>query len=289
MRDDISTPEPARLGPSLASATLAAAGALAMGSVLASMQRAARSAQGEDALISWVLIGVAGLGVLLCLYLALIWGLATAILVIGPATRSGTALLGALRILAPRLARRLATGAAVATAATALTFTSGMASQNTQTSETAPEPVPIAQTAELVSTEGPSTDPAPEAAAQDGGDDSGQAEPGTPLPPLGWGDDGPAAEAATDQGEDHEGGDGQHAGAATSERSPRTVVVLPGDSLWSISDDLLGPGTSDAAEIAEAWPLLHHANQDLIGQDPDQLRPGQELTVPASLAPQDTP
>ncbi|HEX7352845.1 LysM domain-containing protein [Brachybacterium sp.] len=289
MRDDTSTPEPARLGPSLAGAILAAAGALAMGAVLASMQRTARSAQGEDALISWVLIGLAGLGVLLCLYLALIWGLATAILVIGPATRSGTALLGALRILAPRLARRLATGAAVATAATALTFTSGMASQNTQTSEPAPEPVPIAQTAELVSTEGPSTDPAPEAAAQDGEDVSGQAEPVAPLPPLGWGDDSPSAAAATEQGDDHKGGDGQHAGAATSERSPRTVVVLPGDSLWSISDDLLGPGTSDAAEIAEAWPLLHHANRDLIGQDPDQLRPGQELTVPASLIPQDTP
>lgn len=289
MRDDTSTPDPARLGPSLAGAILAAAGALAMGSVLTSMQRTARSAQGEDALISWVLIGLAGLGVLLCLYLALIWGLATAILVIGPATRSGTALLGALRILAPRLARRLATGAAVATAATALTVTSGMAAQSTQSSEAAPEPVMIAQTAELVSAEGPSTDPAPEAAARDGEDDSDQAEPGTPLPPLGWGDDGASAEAATDRGDDRQSGDGQHAGADTPERSPRTVVVLPGDSLWSISDDLLGPGTSDAAEIAEAWPLLHDANRDLIGQDPDQLRPGQELTVPAALTPQDTP
>lgn len=288
MRDDTSRPDPVGPGPSLAGTVLAAAGALAMGAALPSLQVTARSALGEEALIAWVLLGLAGLGVLLCLYLTLIWSLATVILVVGPATRSGTALLMALRVLAPRLARRLATGAAVATAATALTFTSGMASESIPSSDPVPETVPIAQTAELVSTDGPSSDPAPEAAAPEGEDRSGSTEPGAPLPPLGWGGgDAPAAEG-TDAGDVHEGEEAGP-GGSSPEQVPRTVVVLPGDSLWSISDDLLGPGASDPAAIAEAWPLLHDANHDLIGADPNQLHPGQELTVPAALTPQDTP
>lgn len=58
-----------------------------------------------------------------------------------------------------------------------------------------------------------------------------------------------------------------------------TVVVRPGDSLWSIAEASLGPGASEEL-IAETWPRWHAANHALIGADPDLIHPGQELTVP---------
>src|SRR5699024_12397978 len=120
----------------------------------------------------------------------------------------------------------------------------------------------------------------------------GRPRTGGPLPPRGGGDGSPPPPAtapappATAPG----GADRRGTGAGTSGPAPastRTVVVHPGDSLWSISDDLLGPGASDPAQIAAAWPLLHDTNRDVIGDDPDQLRPGQQLTVPTDLTTQD--
>ncbi|GAA4113308.1 hypothetical protein GCM10022215_10430 [Nocardioides fonticola] len=58
--------------------------------------------------------------------------------------------------------------------------------------------------------------------------------------------------------------------------------VRPGESLWSIAADLLGPSADDAA-IAAAWPALYRANAAHIGADPDLLLPGTDLTLPASL------
>ena len=124
MREHTAPPIQTSPGTSLFSAAIAAAGTLAMGAPLASLHGTARSAPSSEALIAWVLMSLAALGMLLCLYLTVIWALAATIMLVGPASRTGAALLGALRLLAPRLARRLATGAAVATAATALTLTS---------------------------------------------------------------------------------------------------------------------------------------------------------------------
>jgi hypothetical protein len=59
---------------------------------------------------------------------------------------------------------------------------------------------------------------------------------------------------------------------------PRVVVVRPGDSLWTIAADLLGPGADDA-EVTAAWHRLHAANRSRVG-DPDLIRPGQRLLVP---------
>jgi nucleoid-associated protein YgaU len=59
------------------------------------------------------------------------------------------------------------------------------------------------------------------------------------------------------------------------------VTVRRGDSLWSITARHLGPGASDA-EIALAWPRWYAANRDVIGADPDQLVPGQQLYPPPS-------
>lgn len=63
---------------------------------------------------------------------------------------------------------------------------------------------------------------------------------------------------------------------------PREVVVRPGDSLWSIAEELLGPAADDA-EVTAAWHRLHHANRSRVG-DPDLIRPGQHLVVPGPIA-----
>ncbi len=58
------------------------------------------------------------------------------------------------------------------------------------------------------------------------------------------------------------------------------VVVAPGDSLWALARTHLALGSS-AADIATAVEAWHAANRDVIGLDPDVLRPGQVLVVPA--------
>lgn len=291
MRDATSRPAGSWQGASLLGGAIAAVGALAMGASIRSLHDLAQTSHGHETLIIWVLLGVAALGALLCLYLALIWGLAAAIVLAGPASRTGAALLGPLRILAPQLARRLASGAAVATAATALTLAPGMAAQDQFATDPDAVTIPVTQSAELFSTEVPPTDPAPEAAAPgSSGTGTGDTGADAPLPPLGWG--GGSAPAETDTAAPATGRAGSSDPAVPDSAPPgavpvRTVVVHQGDSLWSISDDLLGPGASDPAQIAAAWPLLHETNRDVIGEDPDQLRPGQQLTVPADLTTQD--
>lgn len=65
--------------------------------------------------------------------------------------------------------------------------------------------------------------------------------------------------------------------------APReTVTVHPGDSLWSITADLLPAGATDA-RIGATWPLLHAANRDVVGADPGLIHPGDVLTVPAEV------
>lgn len=68
----------------------------------------------------------------------------------------------------------------------------------------------------------------------------------------------------------------------TTRDTPAEVVVRRGDSLWSIAARHLGPDASDA-EIAGAWPAWFEANRDVVGDDPDQLRPGQVLHAPKAV------
>lgn len=366
-------------GASSLGAVAAAGGAVAMTQAARTLGSTAGSAHGEEQLIGWVLVGLAGAGALLCLYLALIWGLAAAILLAGPAGRTGRMLLPALRVLAPRLARRVSMGAAVATAATGLVLGPALASEQLQLEESAPA---TSQTSQELPGDEPAT-PEPEEPQRSGA--------GEPLPSLGWGGDpapaaqepatsaapdgegdesptnapaqpsdegtpqetgtegteapkgaqesprseSPADEASPDSSETPDGagtpdgseasdtpvdpaqdspdeppaagstpsatgstqpsaGDDETAGTGTDEAAgdaggdadappPRTVVVQKGDTLWSLTDDALGPGPEHPALLAEAWPLLHEQNRDVIGEDPDLLVPGQVLTVPASL------
>jgi len=59
------------------------------------------------------------------------------------------------------------------------------------------------------------------------------------------------------------------------------VVVLRGDTLWSIAARHLGPGAT-ATEITAEWHRWLSANRDVIGADPNLILPGQELLPPAS-------
>jgi LysM repeat protein len=70
-------------------------------------------------------------------------------------------------------------------------------------------------------------------------------------------------------------------GQAAIPKPTATVTVEPGDSLWAITAQRLGPHASDA-EIAVQWPSWYRANHRVIGNDPALLRPGQRLVVPSS-------
>jgi nucleoid-associated protein YgaU len=66
--------------------------------------------------------------------------------------------------------------------------------------------------------------------------------------------------------------------------STGTWVVEPGDSFWSIADEIvtdrLGRAPSDA-EVAAYWSVLVAANADrLVTGDPDVIYPGQQLLLP---------
>jgi nucleoid-associated protein YgaU len=71
-------------------------------------------------------------------------------------------------------------------------------------------------------------------------------------------------------------------GDATPART-RLLRVRAGDCLWGLTEDLLGPRATSAA-VARAWPALHRLNRAVIGPDPDLLRPGTTLRVPARVA-----
>jgi nucleoid-associated protein YgaU len=55
-------------------------------------------------------------------------------------------------------------------------------------------------------------------------------------------------------------------------KSPQTYVVKPGDTLYGIAQGLLGTGTR--------WREIFELNKTVIGNNPDNLRPGQRLSLP---------
>ncbi len=54
----------------------------------------------------------------------------------------------------------------------------------------------------------------------------------------------------------------------------------PGDTLWQLAADRLRSSASPG-EVAALVHDLHHRNRGVIGPDPDLIRPGQRLAVPA--------
>lgn len=302
-------------------AGLAAAGTLAMAAAARTLVEPALTGSGEQALLNGVLLVLAAAGALLCLYLTVVWALATLVLVAGPATALGRTLLGALRLIAPQLARRITVAAALGTAATAMVLgPASAADQGTGFLDLSGVGAGAAQ--ELTAP----VDPAP----SDGGGEAGGAAPTEEgeLPPLGWEsapssqDPGTTEDEAPVQHEAHEGDDTSDAdpepsdapvpadptapaegasdpadgadstdatdatdspGAADATTPPRTIDVGAGDSLWTLTDEALGPGADSPQDIASSWPRLYEANRHEIGSDPDQLTPGQVLTVPSAL------
>lgn len=69
---------------------------------------------------------------------------------------------------------------------------------------------------------------------------------------------------------------------ASATVQPPTVVVAPGDSLWSLARRALAADRTPPtdAEVAAAWPALYRANLDRVGTDPDLIFPGTALEIP---------
>jgi hypothetical protein len=61
---------------------------------------------------------------------------------------------------------------------------------------------------------------------------------------------------------------------------PTLRAVNPGDSLWTISQQRLDPDP-DPEQIMNEVGRIYELNQDLIGNDPNLIFPGQELLLPA--------
>lgn len=59
-------------------------------------------------------------------------------------------------------------------------------------------------------------------------------------------------------------------------------VVRPGESLWVVTNHLLGPRAHDA-EVERGWRALYRVNRARVGNDPDLLLPGTRLVIPPSL------
>src|SRR5215211_6546524 len=64
--------------------------------------------------------------------------------------------------------------------------------------------------------------------------------------------------------------------------SAERLVVAPGDCLWSISEQQLGPGATPQ-QIAHEVELIYARNRSIIGADPNMIFAGQRLSVPPTL------
>jgi len=71
--------------------------------------------------------------------------------------------------------------------------------------------------------------------------------------------------------------------APTEDRVAPSVVARPGDSLWSISQERLGPNATPQ-RVAHAAERIHALNRGRIGPDPDLIFVGQELSLPPAMS-----
>lgn len=127
-----------------------------------------------------------------------------------------------------------------------------------------------------------------EPAPAPGPDASPGAEPAAPPPD-------PAAGAPSGETSAAEAPAGDPPAAEAPSAPATTHQVSAGESLWSITQELLGAGAAGAptdpssggpsaqARVARAWPILYAANAESIGADPDLILPGTVLSVPEDL------
>ena len=254
------------------------ASALAVGLALAACDAAGRlasappSAWGPTALTRALVLLACGAGALGAAWHALSGALAV-IALAGPApsARGAGVRRAALRALhrwgAP-IMRRTAAGALVAAVATGAP---AMAAQ----APGASDDLGWAPTASASAPAEPAPAPGPDA--------SPGAEPAAPPPD-------PAAGAPS--------GETSAADPPAAEKPSAPAIshqVSAGESLWSITEELLGAGAAEAptdpssggpsaqARVARAWPILYAANAESIGADPDLILPGTVLSVPEDL------
>lgn len=121
-----------------------------------------------------------------------------------------------------------------------------------------------------------------------GPDASPGAEPAAPPPD-------PAAGAPSGETSAAEAPAGDTPAAEAPSAPATTHQVSAGESLWSITQELLDAGAAGAptdpssggpsaqARVARAWPILYAANAESIGADPDLILPGTVLSVPEDL------
>ncbi|RHA39396.1 LysM peptidoglycan-binding domain-containing protein [Cellulomonas rhizosphaerae] len=78
---------------------------------------------------------------------------------------------------------------------------------------------------------------------------------------------------------------GRHAVAPAGRADVASIVVRSGDSLWSIAEASLADDRGkppSVEQVAAEWPAWYAANAEVIGTDPNVIRPGQHLVVPSS-------
>ena len=141
--------------------------------------------------------------------------------------------------------------------------------------------------------------PAMAAQAPGASDDLGwtpTASASAPAEPAPGPDASPGAEPAAPRPDPAAGAPSGETSAAEAPSAPATTHrVSAGESLWSITEELLGAGAAGAptdpssggppaqARVARAWPILYAANAESIGADPDIILPGTVLSVPEDL------
>jgi len=232
-------------------------------------------ASGPDAPADLLVLGAAGVGAALLLWLGVGVTLAALAAIPGAVGRISAAASDRVTPDAVRRVTAVVLGASLATAATPVAHAGGSlswrgpsatTSQISQTSQevTAPAPDP----AFGVTARPPVADAAPDpgrpapASAPDPGFGAELTSTPTPSPPA-LGPLGPAM---------HTPSNGSR---------PGTVTVVRGDSLWAIAHRHLG-AQANAQQIAREWPRWYAANRSVIGPNPNLIRAGQVLAVPTS-------
>lgn len=250
-----------------AAGLLAATGALAVGRAQVGWWRDLVTGSAPPQPVATGLEHLAGTaGALLLGWLAVLLLLGAALVTRGRALRP-VRRLG--RLVAPRSAARVAAllltvAVAGPTAAHATTVLETPAATATATAPApAPAPVPDWRTG------------GPDISLGRGGDADGR-----PAPQPGWQPPEPAHRADVRL---LVGGGPRTTGQDATDVSER-VVVRSGDTLWSIAARHLGPEAAPE-DVAAEWPRWHAANRDVIGPDPDLIRPGQVLVAPSAHAP----
>ncbi|WP_366181101.1 hypothetical protein ABXS69_02920 [Actinomyces timonensis] len=271
------------------SAAVTVALALASTDAVGVLLRAAPSRWGRAELSSALVAALGGLG-----SLGAAWHLLSAVVAIA-ATRmptSGLARTAVERWGAP-LVRRIAVGALLAGMVAAPAAASEPPGPDAPYLGWQPTSSQTGPTATPASSGSPATGPSAPTPAPDLVGDPPSAPSAAPLAPeppsqggepTSSGDGGQGAGSPRPQ--EDAAGPTRDAGSAPSAGTGEedALVVEPGQSLWSISAERLGPRAS-AADIARAWPLLYRANEGAIGSEPSLIHPGQRLTVPEDLAP----